>query len=69
MWPASGRGRLVAEYLGAAGSLMLSVSLAILCFVALLAYYIGRPTDGRRGGGGSSSNMARRLPQLGIRRR
>jgi amino acid permease len=37
-------GRLVAEYLGGVGSLMLSVSLALLCFVALLAFYIGTGT-------------------------
>jgi amino acid permease len=37
-------GRLVAEYLGAAGSLILSVSLALLCWVALLAFYIGMGT-------------------------
>jgi hypothetical protein len=37
-------GRLVAEYLGNAGSLILSLSLTLLCFVALLAYYIGVST-------------------------
>lgn len=37
-------GRLVAEYLGGAASVILSVSLAIVCFLALLAYYIGTGT-------------------------
>jgi hypothetical protein len=34
-------GRLVADYLGGAASLVLSVSLALLCFTALMAFYIG----------------------------
>lgn len=37
-------GRLVAEYLGNVGSLILSLSLTLLCFVMLLAYYIGLST-------------------------
>jgi amino acid permease len=37
-------GRMVAEYLGAAGSVILSVSLAVICLVGLLAYYIGAGT-------------------------
>ncbi len=34
-------GRAVADYLGDAGSLVLSVGLMIICFVMTLAYYIG----------------------------
>jgi amino acid permease len=37
-------GRLVAEYLGNAGSVIVSSALAVLCFVALLAFYIGLST-------------------------
>jgi amino acid permease len=37
-------GRLVADNLGGAGSVILSVSLSMLCFVALMAYYIGVST-------------------------
>jgi hypothetical protein len=37
-------GRLVADNLGRTGSLILSLSLCMLCFVALMAYYIGLST-------------------------
>jgi hypothetical protein len=34
-------GRLVQDYLGRAGSLILTVMVVIICFLALLAYYLG----------------------------
>jgi len=37
-------GRLVADYLGGPASLVVSVSLALLCFLAVMAYYIGAAT-------------------------
>jgi amino acid permease len=37
-------GRAVADYLGSVGSLILTLGLAIICFVVLLAYYIGLST-------------------------
>jgi amino acid permease len=37
-------GRLVADYLGGAASLVVSVSLALTCFLALIAFYIGTGT-------------------------
>ncbi|HYY87415.1 MAG TPA: aromatic amino acid transport family protein [Chloroflexota bacterium] len=37
-------GRLVADNLGAAGSFMLSLALSVLCFIALMASYIGVST-------------------------
>lgn len=37
-------GRVVEDYLGSTGSLILSLGMAIICFLALLAYYIGFST-------------------------
>jgi hypothetical protein len=37
-------GRLIAEYLGNVGSLLLSSALVLLCFVGLLAFYLGLST-------------------------
>lgn len=37
-------GRVVADYLGSAGSLILTLGLATICFVVLLVYYIGLST-------------------------